>query len=103
MFYFSRNFFPYILCCQPLSAVSEHRPQCPIRDVQILDRQENWHRRNIKEAINIRKGKPSLNRDIGQELPPVMHQLVSCDMTVKLSPLKKAERQPKYTEMFLER
>ena len=33
------------------------------------------------EVINIHRGKPSLNRDIRQELPPVMLQLVSHDVS----------------------
>ena len=63
----------HLLCPQPLSAVREHKlntgHQCAMRDVNIVDLEENWHRREIKEAINIYREKPSLNRDIGQELP----------------------------------
>ena len=50
--------------------------QCSIRDVKELDSEWNWHRRKIKEAINIHR---VINRHIGQELPPVMLQLVSHD------------------------
>ena len=46
-------------------------------DVDILDLDENWDRIKNKEAINIHRGKPSLNRDVGQELTLVMLQLVS--------------------------
>ena len=48
------------LSSQPLSLVSEHKlntgHQCVIRDVTILDLEENWHRGKIKEAINIHRG-----------------------------------------------
>ena len=71
----------HLSCRQPLSAISEHKlntgHQCSMNDVNILDHEENWHRRKIKEAINIHRKKPTLNRDVGQELPPVLLQLVS--------------------------
>ena len=71
-------------CHQPLSAVSEHKlntgHQCSMKDVKILDNEENWHRRKIKEAINIHREKHTLNRDVGQELPPILLQLVSHDI-----------------------
>ena len=68
-------------CRQPLSAISEHKlntgHQCSMKDVKILDHEENWHRRQIKEAINIHREKPTHNRYFGQELPSVLLHLVS--------------------------
>jgi hypothetical protein len=49
-------------------------------DERILALEENWHRRKIKEAIDIHREEPSLNRDIGQKLTPDMLQLVSRDV-----------------------
>ena len=50
----------HISCHQPLSAVSEHKlntgHQCSMTDVTFLDREENGHRRKIKETINIYRG-----------------------------------------------
>ena len=70
-------------CHQPLSAISEHKlntgHQCSMNYIKILDH-ENWHRKKIKEAINIHREKPTLNLDVGQELPPVLLQLVSDDI-----------------------
>ena len=45
-----------------------------------VDSEKNWQRREIKQAIDTHRGKPSLKRDIGQEHPPVMLQLVSHDV-----------------------
>ena len=49
-------------------------------DERILALEENWHRRKIKEAIDIHREELSLNRDIGQKLMPDMLQLVSRDV-----------------------
>ena len=105
----------HLLCYQPLSSVSEHKlntgHQSSMRNLKILDLEENWHRRKTKEAINIHRGKLSLNRDIGQELPPVMLQLVSHDVSHVTdheiqSTEEGCERQPNYmekTKKFLKR
>ena len=68
----------------PLTAVGEH-----IRDtghnitpenIVILDNEESWTRRRIKEALYIKEHRPDLNRDQGVELPPIYDHLVSRDL-----------------------
>jgi hypothetical protein len=65
------------------SAVKEHLEttghNCSLVDVKILDKEANWYRRRIKEAIRISQMKPNLNRDAGHDLSPVYQQLFSCE------------------------
>ena len=52
------------------SAMAHHiiynKHQLEIKDSKILDQESNWTKREIKEAIYIRKQQPSLNRDGGR-------------------------------------
>ena len=66
----------------------------------MLDTEQNWNRKK-KETINIQRGKPVFNINIGQELPPVMLQLISHDashvtLLRKFIPLKKSVRNVRY-------
>ena len=46
-------------------------------DVSILAREPNYHARKIKEALKIHLNKPTLNKDQGLEIAPVMLQLLT--------------------------
>ena len=80
-----KRIIEHLPCRHHLSAVSEHKlntgHQCSMKELQILDFEERCHRRKIKETVRIRNGRPALDKDIGQELPPVMLQLVSHDVS----------------------
>ena len=60
---------------QNLTAVGEHTHQhnhkINIDHVQIIGRENNFWKRKIKEAIEIKIRKPTLNRDSGYELEPI--------------------------------
>ena len=62
------------------SAVLEHLKKtghsCSFDDVRVLATEPNYITRKIKEAIEIYKASPSLNRDQGYELPPILLQLL---------------------------
>ena len=64
------------------SAISEHFENTghhtSLDSVRILAQEEKWWPRKIKEAIQIHKRRPALNRDQGVEIPPpILLQLVA--------------------------
>ena len=65
----------------PLSAVGEHRVNTghniPPENLKVLDNEENWFRRRVKEAIHIKRHNPKLNRDKGMELSAIYDHVVS--------------------------
>ena len=49
-------------------------------NTKVLDRESNWTKRGVKEAINIRRHKPTLNKDKGRHhLPAAFDKLVLSD------------------------
>ena len=39
-------------------------------NIRVLCREQEWHRRKVKEAIYIKQHGPTMNRDQGYQLPP---------------------------------
>ena len=70
---------------RPPSAVAEHimatGHEFPLDQTKILASEEQFWMRKVKEAINIKRRAPTLNRDQGYELPRIYNQLLSCDLT----------------------
>ena len=70
---------------RPLSAIGEHIESTGHdiypNDIKVLDTEQTWLRRKIKEALYIKEHQPELNRDRGYELAPIYDHLVSRDCT----------------------
>ena len=62
------------------SAVKEHSPEAhhtiDCDNVKILDREDREFPRQVKEAIQIRKHSPALNRDQGLEIPSIYNVII---------------------------
>ena len=65
----------------PLTAVGEHCAKTghsiPASNLKVLDPEEPWLRRKVKEALLIKEKTPSMNRERGWELPAVYDHIVS--------------------------
>ena len=71
----------YIRTVTPiLSAVAEHFSTTghiiDWENTKVLDREDREYPRQVREAIYIKKKKPSLNRDQGLELPSLYNGLL---------------------------
>ena len=60
-----------------LDHISTSGHSISLEDVSILSREPRFGARKIKEALEIHKRRPSLNRDQGLELQPVLLQLLN--------------------------
>ena len=62
------------------TAVGEHCLETghsvSLTNTKVLAREEDWFKRKIKEAINIRQQQPSINRDQGYHLPAIYSQIL---------------------------
>ena len=45
-------------------------------NLRVLDREQDWLKRKVKEAIHIKQRAPSMNRDQGYQLPPIYSQII---------------------------
>ena len=67
---------------RPSSPVGEHsanfQHDIDWEGVKVLDKEDNWFRRGVKEAINIKRTSSDLNRDRGRHhLPSAYNRLIS--------------------------
>ena len=45
-------------------------------NTKVLDRELDWHRRKVNEAIHIRQCRPTMNRDQDYQLPPIYGKII---------------------------
>ena len=64
----------HLILRNPLTAVAEHSAhehhKITKDSVRVLDREDGWLKRKLREAIKIKIGQPAMNCDRGYELPP---------------------------------
>ena len=90
-----------VSCGRCLSAISEHNLnrgyQSSMKDLPVLQFEENWHRRAFKQVINIHSELAVTNQIHWQRIPAghastCVTLCNSCYSTVTFSPLKQAVR-----------
>ena len=65
-----------------LGFITRHRhnktsgPSVSKNNIRVLSREQEWHRRKVKEAIYIKQHGPTMNRDQGNQLPPIYNQIL---------------------------
>ena len=71
--------------------IAETAHQVDWDKVQVLDREDDWYRRGVREAIHIHRRGSDLNRDRGRHyLPPAYHNLISRDKHSECSRVSKS-------------
>ena len=46
------------------------------KNIRVLSREQEWHKRKVKEAIYIKQHGPTMNRDQGYQLPPIYTEIL---------------------------
>ena len=46
------------------------------KNIKMLTRESNWHKRKVEEAIYIKQRSPTINRDQGYHLPATYYQII---------------------------
>ena len=46
------------------------------KNIRVLSREQEWHKRKVKEAIYIKQHGPTMNRDQGYKIPPIYTQIL---------------------------
>ena len=62
---------------QPGPLTNQQYHQIPPDACKILDTEDAWLRRKVKESLHIAEVKPQMNRDGGYELPRIYGDLLS--------------------------
>ena len=47
-----------------------------ITNTKVLEKELDWHRHKVKEAIHIRQRFPTMNRDQGYQIPPIYDKII---------------------------
>ena len=59
----------------------EHGNVINKNNVEVLDREEGWFKRNVREAIEIKTLQPTINRDQGFDLPAIYSEILPVSVT----------------------
>ena len=57
------------------TGVGDH--SVPMDNLKVLDREQDWMKRKVQEAIHIKQRAPSMNRAQGYQLSPIYGQIIT--------------------------